>query len=284
MESGKSLKRKSSALKDEPVDLDAEFDQPKKFHIQEKETSKTQEENEPSSKRQRKRPQFLSEEVMSKGPSVTKVSSRDVSRETIDIYPKREPLPTRSSDGYLHFPDYPEFTPNLTPKEVLQMGSFGGTYYRTIQSGVTGETYSDAWKEFPTDWFEGLNIKRQVTSQKYDDHVNTYKVSCGGDLHMWESSGWITEADPFGWFQWYCRFYLGRRCSDDVRQIGRALGVMGATGRWRRNLVNKVLSTNKPLEKVVDDAKISPKVRQLLQHWGYKLTMKDLREAQKRMK
>lgn len=162
MESGKNLKRKASALKAEPVDSDAEFDQPKKFNVPKISKTEETEENGPSSKRQRKRPQFLSEEVTAKGPSVTKVSSRDVSRETIDIYANREPLPGRSSDGYLIFPDYPEFTPNLTPKEVLQLGSFGGTYFRTIQSGVTGETYADAWKEFPMDWFDGLNIKRQV--------------------------------------------------------------------------------------------------------------------------
>jgi len=118
---------------------------------------------------------------------------------------------------------------------------------------------------------------------------------------MWESSGWITgsslmftrtlyssnhstEIDPYGWFQWYCRFYLGRRCrfsivyyccvscfdklvnrSDDDRQISRGLGVIGPTGRWRRNLINKCIASEKKPEDSVNDFKISPKVRQLLQ-------------------
>jgi hypothetical protein len=82
---------------------------------------------------------------------------------------------------------------------------------------------------------------------------------------MWEESGWITEADPYGWFQWYCRFYLGRRCSDDARQVSRAQGVMGPTGRWRRNLMNKIINHSSPLEKAVENVNISPKVRQLLQ-------------------
>ena len=49
-----------------------------------------------------------------------------------------------------------------------------------------------------------------IYSSLYDESVNTYKVKCGGSLEMWETSGWIVEQDPYGWFMWYCRFYLGR--------------------------------------------------------------------------
>ena len=56
----------------------------------------------------------------------------------------------------------------------------------------------------------GLDGKRMIYSSIYDESVNTYKVKCGGSLEMWETSGWITEQDPYGWFMWYCRFYLGR--------------------------------------------------------------------------
>ena len=128
----------------------------------------------------------------------------------VTIYEKKAGIPERTSNGELNFPDFPHFRPNLTPKEVLQMGSFGGTYFRPIRSSVTGVTYSNTeWQELPTDWFEGLNIKTQVTAMKYNTNVNKYKVNCGGDLEMWESSGWITHIDPYGWFQWYCRFYQG---------------------------------------------------------------------------
>jgi hypothetical protein len=196
----------------------------------------------------------------------------------------KKPLPTRAEDGKLIFPDFPEFQPNLTPKEIIQAGSFGGCYFKQITSAVTGQTYSDAWRVFPSDWFEGLNISEQVASPTYNKEVNTYKVSCGSSVQQWEESGWVTEADPYGWLQWYCRFYLGRRCSDDYRQITRALGVMGPTGRWRKNLVNKCLNSGKPMEEALNDFSISPKIRQLLQQWGYRLTLADLRAPSPRKK
>ena len=99
---------------------------------------------------------------------------------------------------------------------------------------------------------------------------------------MWEGSGWIAKIDPYGWFQWRCRFYQGRRSSDDDRQISRGNGVMGPTGRWRNSLINKVLSSNKRLEETVEDSSISPKIRQLLQHWGYKLTVQDAKAFAKK--
>jgi hypothetical protein len=174
--------------------------------------------SEPSStKRQRKQTAFFKDEQTlpenKMSVQAIRLNSTKISEST-----QRKPLPTRDSDGFLHFADFPEFTPNLTPKEVLQMGSFGGTYFRSIYSSITKHTYkSDQWQEFPDDWFVGLNIAKQVTSSVYNVNVNTYKVPCGGDLKMWEESGWITEIDPYGWFQWYCRFYLGRRCTDDNR-------------------------------------------------------------------
>ncbi|CAN0070358.1 unnamed protein product, partial [Ectocarpus sp. 13 AM-2016] len=77
---------------------------------------------------------------------------------------EKAPRPKRNQKGELVFPDFPKFRPNLSPKQVLRMGSFGGTYFRPIKSSVTGKTYRDQWKEFPADWFEGLNVKRQVAS------------------------------------------------------------------------------------------------------------------------
>ena len=181
-------------------------------------------------------------------------------------------IPDRLPNGIILFDDYPDFRPNLTPKEVLQMGSFGGTYFRPIYSSVTKSNYGDeVWKELPEDWLEGLNIKKQISSKIYYEEVNTYKVKCGGSLQMWEESGWIKPCDPYGWFQWYCRFYQGRRLEDDERQVGRWLKCAGPRGRWKNNLISKIARAGKKY----DDFSVSPVVRQVLQHWGYQLTEAD---------
>ena len=202
-------------------------------------------------------------------------SSSKKSKETASSSSKSKPSTgkdiKRDSNGKLIFKDSPDFKPNLTPKEVMQSGSFGGTYFRPISSSITGEKYKDVWKEFPEDWFEGLNIKTQVASPNYDNKKNKYQVKCGGSLQMWEESGWIVKQDPYGWFQWYCRFYLGRRSEDDERQIKRWLNCAGPKGRWKNNLIAKCVRSDKPF----NDKSVSPVVRQTLQHWGYVLTEKD---------
>ena len=172
----------------------------------------------------------------------------------------------------IKFKDFPEFKPNLTPKEVLSLGSFGGTYFRDIYSSVTDETYKETWKELPKDWLDDLDIDKMVCSQIYDKSVNKYKVKCGTDLDMWESNGWIEKVDPYGWFQWYCRFYQGRRCYDDERQIKRWLKYAGEKGRFKNTLINKI----KRLETTFDDYTVSPAIRQGLLHWGYEITAEDL--------
>lgn len=185
-----------------------------------------------------------------------------------------EPIPKRDKEGYLRFPDYPDFRPNLTPKEVLHRGSFGGTYFRDIHSSVLAKKLRgrDQVAELPKEWFQGLNLKKQVCSRVYDPTVNKYGVRCGGGLDMWEGSGWIVEQDPYGWFQWYCHFYLGRRTDDDDRQVSRGKGVIA--GRWRNNLIGKIARGGRAF----DDYSVSPVIRQALQHWGYVLTEKDCKK------
>lgn len=180
--------------------------------------------------------------------------------------------------GELIFKDFPEFKPNLTPKEVIQSGSFGGTYFRPILSGITGKYYKDVWKEFPSNWFEGLDIEKQVKSIIIQKEVNKYKVKMGGNLDMWESSGWITEIDPYGWFQWYCRFYLGRRTSDDERQINRWKKTCGKNGRFRVTLIRAIIKNKSKY----NDYKIKPAARQGLLHWAYELTKKDFNDYLKK--
>lgn len=103
--------------------------------------------------------------------------------EEVEVYPDRKPVPSRDKKtGELLFQNHPSFRPNLTPEEVLRAGSFGGTYYRDIHSGVTGLDYVDTWKELPSEWLDGLDVKKMISSQTYRNELNAYKVHCGGDL------------------------------------------------------------------------------------------------------
>jgi hypothetical protein len=175
-----------------------------------------------------------------------------------------------------------QFHPNRTPEEVLRGGGFGGTYFRSIISAVTNQQYTAkqaVTMTLPKDWIVGLDQKTVLSSQKYNQQVNKYKSKCGGSLGMWESSGWISDADPYGWFQWYCRFYQGRRCSDDKRQIGRWMGVCGPKGRFRSQLCNKIVAANTKF----NDVKISPVIRQTLWHWGIEITEDVLAKHKKRV-
>lgn len=174
-----------------------------------------------------------------------------------------------------------QFKPNRTPKRVFQMGAFGGTYFRPIYSSVTGKNYKagNVIREFKG-WFKGMDIEKKIISEKYDKKVNKYGVKCGSSLEAWEDSGWIVEQDPYGWFQWYCRYYKGRRTSDDERQIKRWLALAGPNGRFRRRLMNEIIKK----KKTYDDISVSPVIRQVLLHWGYELTKKDLDNYKKSLK
>lgn len=172
------------------------------------------------------------------------------------------------------FKGLPDFKPNVAPKDVFKKGAFGGTYFRPINSTITKKNYKskDVISEYPKSWFKGIDIEKKITSSKYDKKVNKYGVKCGSSLEDWEKSNWIVKEDPYGWFQWYCHFYMGRRTKDDQRQIDRWLKLAGPKGRFRRTLMNKIIKAGKDY----NDKSVSPVIRQVLQHWGYKLSKRDL--------
>lgn len=205
------------------------------------------------------------------------------------ISSERKPLQMRDAEGCLIFADFPEFRPNLTPLEVLEMGSFGGTYFRKITSRVTGLTYGQEVIDEVQQWasekpFSQADIRLKVASPTYNWQVNTYKtgasVKCAqASLDEWETKCWIRDSDPYGWFQWYCRFFYGRRCDDDGRQVVRALAFMGPRGRFRMKLMNSLVRTSgegKALGDCLSDVSILPNVRQILQHWSYRCSLADV--------
>ncbi len=181
-------------------------------------------------------------------------------------------MPRKNGNGEIIFKDYPNFKPNLTPKEMFQMGSFGGTYWREIFSCITNKCYKNQHKKYPKSWWRDIPESWLTTEwDNYDKKINFYGVKVGTTLEFWEEKEWITKNHPYGWVQWYCDFYNGKRCVDDDWQIKRWQNTAGPNSRFRRALIN-LIKKNKTK---YNDYKISPKIRQTLQHWGYKLTKRD---------
>lgn len=187
------------------------------------------------------------------------------------------PAPTRDEAGVFHFDSHPDFTPNKSPAEVLREGAFGGSYFRPLYSKKLGATISDDHLELPAPWTEGLDASRYLASPTYDADANKFKVACGQSIEQWEASGWIDHRfDVRGWFQWYCRFFAGRRCEDDERQVGRWKKCVGPTGRWRRMLLKKYVSAG--VRTVWDDGEdedapeVSPVMHQTCLHWAFEVT------------
>jgi hypothetical protein len=134
----------------------------------------------------------------------------------------------------------PEFRPQLTPKEMLALGVFGGKYL------------NDCQKEFPASWF----TRAKLCTKKHDARLNFFKVNASQPLSVWKKNGWIHPDDPRGWFQWYCRYYIGRRSPDDERQIKRWKAIARHAGAIRKNCPKGLLYCR-------------PKQRQALLHWAY---------------
>src|SRR5262245_40868496 len=109
---------------------------------------------------------------------------------------------------------HPGFRPQLTPMQMLEVGVFGGKYM------------TDCGEEFPASWFRNAKL----CHERHDAKFNCFGINASKPLSYWVKKGWIYYEDPRGWFQWYCRYYLGRRCKDDERQIKRWIA-------FRRHLV-----------------------------------------------
>ena len=158
-----------------------------------------------------------------------------------------------------------EFRPNKTPSKIINERAFGDTYFRDIFYGVNGKWYRNSWKEFK---FLDDVEKNLYASNYYDVKVNKYGVRCGTSLRFWESRRWINSIDPYGWFQWYCRYWLGRRSSDDERQIKQWVGIVS---RFKGVLVKMIKDKGAKF----DDYFVLPKLRQILLHWVYELVEND---------
>ena len=164
--------------------------------------------------------------------------------------PKRVVVNDKMQTGYSYELSEPEgknfdptFTPDLTPQQMLELGVFGGVYMR------------DTVKEFPKDWFAKAKFQNK-DSYIHDSALNFFGENAGQPLSVWREKGWIYKEDPRGWFQWYCRYYMGRRCLDDERQIKRWKAIGRHIAQVKKNCR-------------VGDATCRPKQRQAILHWAY---------------
>ena len=146
-----------------------------------------------------------------------------------------------------------DFGTNKTPVEIIKEGAFGGTYFRDIYCGVNDEWYKNSWKEY--DVLKDIDQK-YYSSDYYDVSVNKYGVKCSTSLRFWENKGWTNKQDLYGSFQWYFRYWLGRRSKDDKRQIKRWKGIVNRQGK----LIEMITKTGCKF----DDSSVSSKVRQIL--------------------
>jgi hypothetical protein len=147
------------------------------------------------------------------------------------VYYRTEPFGRNFASG---------FTPDLTPRQMLALGVFGGRYM------------TDCAAEFPASWFS----RAKLCSNRHDARLNCFGFNASQSLEVWRRKGWIRPQDPRGWFQWYCRYYSGRRSADDARQIR----------RWRA-IARHVAAIKKHCEP--GDLACRRKQRQAVLHWAY---------------
>ena len=182
-------------------------------------------------------------------------------------------MPKRDKNGCFIFSDYPEFQPNLSPREIFKLGSFGGTYYREIYSHVTKQWYKNVHYKYPKSWFRGIPSDHLTRPwSDYDKSINKYNVKVGTTLEFWESKHWITKYNPYGWVDWYLGFFSGKRGPDDERQIKRWLKTAGPNSRFRLRLINMI----KKKRTKYNDYTVSPAIRQTLQHWAVAISKHDM--------
>ncbi|HEY9226080.1 MAG TPA: hypothetical protein VIP11_05500 [Gemmatimonadaceae bacterium] len=147
------------------------------------------------------------------------------------VYERIEPVGRNFDEG---------FEPELTPAELLELGVFGGKYM------------TDCGDEFPRAWYK----KAKLCHEFHDPELNFFGINASQPLSVWRKKGWIYREDPRGWFQWYCRYYMGRRSLDDERQIKRWRAIRRHVAQVKQNCRRRALDCR-------------PRQRQALLHWAY---------------
>ena len=156
-----------------------------------------------------------------------------------------------------------EFSPNLTPREILEAGAFGGCYFGLPQVKIYNDfNYQDLFEKTLVGIDPDLYLRKS-----YSAKANKFRTKAGLDYKEWKDAGWMHEDDPYGWFEWYLKYDAGRRHPDDARQIKRWNDFCGPRGRWRRRIYSRIHETR--------SWAASPRIQQSLLHWGYEVNSED---------
>ncbi|QQO91796.1 hypothetical protein immuto35A_116 [Flavobacterium phage vB_FspM_immuto_3-5A] len=153
-----------------------------------------------------------------------------------------------------------KFKPTLTPIQMLRRGVFGGSYFgvEKLEGDTSYEVLFESFKDVDRELYLGV---------KYQTKKNKFKIKSGMPYVYWIKMNWMHKDDPYGWFEWYCKYYMGRRHEDDNRQIQRWMDFCGPNGRWRQRIYGMINSTG--------NWDISPRIQQSLLHWGYEVNEND---------
>jgi hypothetical protein len=167
--------------------------------------------------------------------------------EHLTVKPRRVVVNDLMQQGYVYTLSAPvgrnfhaDFHPELTPAQMLRLGVFGGKYM------------TDCLTEYPADWFANARL----CHERHDPKLNLFGVNASQPLSVWREKGWLYEEDPRGWFQWYCRYFMGRRCPDDGRQIKRWKALRRHEAQLEKHCESGDLSCRR-------------RQRQALLHWAY---------------
>tara|TARA_R110000744_G_scaffold19900_9_gene52338 strand:+ start:82 stop:594 length:513 start_codon:yes stop_codon:yes gene_type:complete len=157
------------------------------------------------------------------------------------------------------------FNPMLTPREMVEMGVFGGCYFGVEVMNTSSCDYQELFDYHFKDLDPSLYL-----GKTYKKKINKFNIKSGASYSHWYDQGWMHDDDPYGWFEWYCKYTMGREHEDDERQILRWQSFCGKTGRWKKRIYIRIEETK--------DMNVSPRIQQSLLHWGYLVNENDHEE------
>lgn len=187
--------------------------------------------------------------------SSKKIKVNDLMQSNYSYYIVQPKGKYSASKGYVVFKDNPDFTPELSPEKMLRLGVFEGKYL------------NDCKKEFPKKWWDKAKVVK--VGDDPDISLNYFGIKSRLSLQEWKRKKWITKQDPRGWFQWYCRYFMGRRTDEDGYQIKRWKAFVRHIAQIKKNCHHKKVKDKHGNFVCSIPQECRPKQRQAILQWAY---------------